>query len=338
MRITLYTLVSILSLATHALAQTKDPAAAEELYKNARTAVERNDYQKACPLFAESQRLDPGSGTLLNLANCEEQLGQLASALSHYQEVRDQLPASDKRLSFATTKLAALAPRVPKVTLRFRGALPEDLQIQRDSITLSRAALGIALPIDPGAHSYRVKSAGHVDKTYELVLKEKESRELTIEVGAVKNDAPETPTLAVPGPAAEQARASTPTPAKTERATENPISNGTNVALGVTFASLGVLAVGSGIVTGLLSLDDSNTYKRSCPTVDVCPADAKAARDRGKTLAIVSPVAFGVGALSLGAAVYFLLIAPKPSPKRSAWTLVPNISLAQPGVSLTAPF
>ena len=44
-----------------------DVAAAEALYREGRALMEKGDLDAACPKLAESQRLDPSSGTALNL-------------------------------------------------------------------------------------------------------------------------------------------------------------------------------------------------------------------------------------------------------------------------------
>src|SRR5262245_5300846 len=58
----------------------QDPAAAEARFREARALLQENRVSEACAKFAESNRLDPSSGTLLNLANCHKTEGKLATA------------------------------------------------------------------------------------------------------------------------------------------------------------------------------------------------------------------------------------------------------------------
>src|SRR4051812_46129562 len=64
-------------------------AAAEALFREARDLLAAHRTSEACPKFAASQRLDPGYGTLYNLAECQQQLGQSASAWASYREAAD---------------------------------------------------------------------------------------------------------------------------------------------------------------------------------------------------------------------------------------------------------
>jgi hypothetical protein len=48
----------------------RNPAAAQALYDEARRLSQGGNYADACPKFKESYQLDPGGGTLLNLADC----------------------------------------------------------------------------------------------------------------------------------------------------------------------------------------------------------------------------------------------------------------------------
>jgi hypothetical protein len=85
-----------------------DVDAADRLYTAAKAAMDRGDLEVACPKFAESQRLDPAVGTLLNLGECEARSGKLAAALSHFQAARAFLTAGDYRIAFADDKIAQL--------------------------------------------------------------------------------------------------------------------------------------------------------------------------------------------------------------------------------------
>jgi hypothetical protein len=69
---------------------------AEWLFSEARREMMRGEIAHACELFAESHALDPASGTLANLAMCEEQLGQLDLARTHWEEVFDESTASGR--------------------------------------------------------------------------------------------------------------------------------------------------------------------------------------------------------------------------------------------------
>src|SRR6186713_462864 len=67
-----------------ALAQAAAEPGAEKLadqrFSEALSMMDSKRYAEACALFEESQRLAPASGTLLNLADCYQQLGRLAKA------------------------------------------------------------------------------------------------------------------------------------------------------------------------------------------------------------------------------------------------------------------
>jgi tetratricopeptide (TPR) repeat protein len=76
-----------------------DPPAAQALFKQGRDAAKRGDHATACEKFAESYRLDPAPGTLLNLGDCKERLGMLASAWQYYTAAAEQL--SDERTDIA---------------------------------------------------------------------------------------------------------------------------------------------------------------------------------------------------------------------------------------------
>src|SRR5688500_15209686 len=62
-------------------------AQAEQLFKDGKSLMGAKQYAEACDAFAASQELDPQLTTLMNLADCREKNGQLATAWSLFLEV-----------------------------------------------------------------------------------------------------------------------------------------------------------------------------------------------------------------------------------------------------------
>src|SRR6188768_4131513 len=95
-------------------AQSTDSAAAQGLFDEAKALMATGKASEACPKLEESQRLDPGTGTLLNLALCYEKIGRIASAWSRNLDAAAAAKASGNtaRENAARKRAAALAARV----------------------------------------------------------------------------------------------------------------------------------------------------------------------------------------------------------------------------------
>src|SRR6201999_156717 len=109
---------------------------------------------EACPKFAESYRLDPGTGTLLNLASCHESLGKLATAWVEYNEalVQSRRDRRQSRIDFAEQHIDALAPKLSRLTVTLASDADRDgLELKIDGVGVGVAALGAPTPLDPGA-------------------------------------------------------------------------------------------------------------------------------------------------------------------------------------------
>ncbi len=193
-------LVLSLALTRLAAAQTPDSIAAEALFKAAREAVARGDYETACPKFERSQRLDPGDGTLFNLADCEEHLGHFVSAAQHWREAAEMLPASDPRRPAALEKAAAADRRVARLVLRLVSNAPPGTTVKLDDAEVASAGLGKALPVDPGRHRVVVRASGRDERQFPLTLAEGEQQELTVAPGGEIPPAVKPPPPPVPPP------------------------------------------------------------------------------------------------------------------------------------------
>src|SRR5690606_15467799 len=186
--------VALCLSAGRGLAQNTDVVLAETLYNEGRRLVEEGKFQEACPKFAESYRIDPATGTLLNLAACQEALGRYASAWTQYQEAviaarRDQRP---DRVSYAQERLAAIEPKLSWLTIQVPvAARVEGLALTLDGVRIGEAAFGVATPIDAGVHHVEASAPGYRAWTEELSIT-KEGERYTLNVPALE-PAPEEP-------------------------------------------------------------------------------------------------------------------------------------------------
>ncbi|MFS8068754.1 MAG: tetratricopeptide repeat protein, partial [Byssovorax sp.] len=170
------TMAVVLGISATAYAQPAGPQAppadvhaqAEEQFHRARTAMNEQRYAQALDLLRASQAAEFGRGKLLNIAVCEEALGQLTLALGHYEMVAAQLPDTDERTAVVASKIAALRPRIPTLKILVNGAAPGRwLTIDGQEVSASMSPAGMRL--NPGAHSIDIVEAGfHRD----VILKE----------------------------------------------------------------------------------------------------------------------------------------------------------------------
>ncbi|HVH42458.1 MAG TPA: hypothetical protein VM925_08940 [Labilithrix sp.] len=78
---------------------------------------------------------------------------------------------------------------------------------------------------------------------------------------------------------------------------------------------------------------------RSLPLALVLPRAIGSIRQPGTLLNVISPIAFGVGAIGLGAGAYLFLTSKRDAPRRTgALDVQPHVSPALTGLSLTRAF
>lgn len=187
-----------------------DRQLAQSLFDSARAAMAQGDYAKACPLFQESQKLDPGGGTLLNLAVCHENEGRLSVALLEFNDALSQAIKESRRDREKTARehIAALTPRLPKLVLLSQKDLPAGATIELDGSPVTRLVLGVPMPLDPGKHVVRVSAPERTSWEKDFSMAERE--ESRIEIG----DLP--PAIALPNAGLGTAGASLPPPTRYE--------------------------------------------------------------------------------------------------------------------------
>ena len=116
-----------------------DRQIAQQLFDDGRVLLEAKRYPEACTKFAESQRLDPGGGTLLNLAVCHELEGKTSTAWSEFRDALGQAVKDERkdREDIARAHIVDLAPRLMRVVVH----VPEAVAARDPEISLDRSKL-----------------------------------------------------------------------------------------------------------------------------------------------------------------------------------------------------
>lgn len=286
------------------VARAEGSPVAEQFFLDGRAAMKRKEFEKARAMFAESQRLDPAPGTLVNLAVAEEKVGKLSLAWEHARAAMEGLPEGDDRKTVARTLLDSLEPRLARLTLRADKALPEGTKITVDDVELSVASLGVALPEDPGEHRVVIKSPGRKDLSVAVKLKEGGKETYTVQLGEISSE------KVTPGGGEG---------GHTGGAATEPGSSPLR-AMGYVAGGLGIAGLAVGSVFGILTIDRKNTTEAHCkPT---CDSTGLSAESDGKTYGPVSTISFIAGGVLLAGGVTLILVAPTGD-KRAAWQSLP---------------
>jgi len=285
--------VAILSLlvARPAAADKTDDDAlrAEELFKEARAAVEKNDYATACPKFEQSLALVRRAGTLFNLAQCEEHEGRLVSAMRYYKEGIVVLDPGDSRLAPSKKRLKALEPRIPYLTIKPKADLPKDSRVLIDGKQVE--ALGVPVPIDPGKRTISVQAPKRTEEKVVIEVAEKEEVEISVGAGKVIVE----PTRAVADVL------------------------GPRRIAGIAALGVGGLGFIGAAITGGLVVSANSRVEAGCPQARCNTAAGYEAAELGKTMLVVNAIAWGVGIVGAGTgAVLFFLDGKKAKEKPKA--------------------
>jgi hypothetical protein len=140
-------------------------ALAEQLFRDGRALMTVNKINEACESFAESQRLDPGTGTLLNLADCHEKQNKLAQAWAELSqalaEARQQRRPDREKL--ASERIAVIEPKLGFLRFQFQNEGSNSRFIfELDRFNLTSDVLRMRIPVDPGMHTIVVTGEGKI--------------------------------------------------------------------------------------------------------------------------------------------------------------------------------
>jgi serine/threonine-protein kinase len=283
-----------------------EQAAARLLFYEGRKLAQAGDYQAACPKLEQAMKLDPGTGTLFNLADCWEHTGRTASAWAGFRDVAVQSAAANRpdRESEARRRASDLEPKLARLVIRVAEGQPDGLEIRRDDAPVPRSVWGIAVPLDPGKHVVTATASGHAPfrGTAELV---QEGATITLDVPKLSP---------LPAGSVAQGAAATTTPRDAqpaERRWQRPL------AVGV--GAVGVVGLAAGTVVGLMakSKKDDSDADGHCQG-DVCDDIGFPIREDAVAMGNVATVVFVGGAVFVAAGAVLWFTAPSSSASAKA--------------------
>ena len=300
MRLPVFGRASIVALAlsASAFAAPQDAASARELAKQGYELKQQKNWEPARQKYEESVRLDPTQKSLINLAECEAELGKLLDAQRHLLEARDAAKSDPELQAIAVARLAAVEKRLPRLTIRLAPGAPSGTVVARDGVELREASLDTALPVEPGPHTVLVRSPGRLDQRADVTLVEGEVKQIDVAPGAP---------VAAPAPAT----APTPAAAPPKAAPVEP-SSGPWRTVGLVTMGVGA----AGVVVGAALAISANAAK--CPN-NVCATEADKSRHLdARSRANVATVAFAAGGgLIAGGALVWIFGSSGRAPQRA---------------------
>ncbi len=281
-----------------------DPAGAQALFDEGQKLVAAGDYAQACPKFAASQHLEPAIGTLINLADCYEHVGRLASAWARYldaatlAERAGQLPRAKKARDHAK----ALEPRLCRLVIVVEGV--GYTEVRRDAFVMEPATFGVAVPVDPGPHV--VRATGPAVPVFEVTIdvqSEGETARVVVRPPAV--------TLGVAHPGRSQR------------------------IVGLVLGGVGVAALGVAAGFGLRARAQWKDAQSDCEGT-VCGPRGVTLADAANRSATLADIGLVVGAVSLVAGIVVYFAAPRGD--RAVARIVPLVGPTTAGLGLAGTF
>lgn len=273
-----------------------DEALASTLFKEGRALMEAGDYARACPKFVEAQRLHAATGTALNVGDCFEKTGKLATAWGAFKaaEVLARKNGDAARQAEAARRAESLSPRLPKLAIVVPpAARVAGFELKRDGAVVGEGQWGSSLPVDVGAHTIETSAPGR--KAWSTVVR-------------IETDG-STASVEVPVMDAIAASSGDAKPA--------PFWGAQRIA-GVSLGGAGFLGMIVGAVFAAKAAGkNSDSLPHCLPSDEVkCDATGVALRNEAFDAAQISNVTFIAGGILAASGIVVFLTAPSAAPRK----------------------
>jgi hypothetical protein len=282
---------ALLGAASPAAAQTKaDLKRAHTLFNEGIALSAANNWSGALAKFKEVAQVKMTAQVAFNIAECEENLGKLLSALGNYRLASNESQDGKAKDVAAQVdgRINALQERIPKLTIQ-RGERADAATIELDGAELGSTEVGTAISVDPGTHVV-VGKIGKTEGARETVtLEERDSKTVTIVIDASLVKKPERPVD--PGPI--------------EPPKPPPDTGGSKVP-GAVVTGIGAASLGVGVAFIVLrqgTIDDLDTL---CGGDESCPPSAEETADKGRLFTGVAQATIALGVVGVATGIILL--------------------------------
>jgi hypothetical protein len=277
-----------------------DRVTADSLFDDARKLMAAGKTAEACPKLETSMKLDPRLGTELNLADCHEKIGKLATAWGEWREAGAMArQAKDARATVAHDREQALEPKLTRIVIKIADG-QTGLTVERDGAALDPSVVGTAIPVDLGDHTVDVTAPGRVP-FHRIVTADKPG---TVEVDV---------------------------PVLIEQTKPPAHARSTSKLAGLTAGGAGIVVASVGLAVGLVAKSRYDAARRDhCDAQGLCDRAGYDQISGAYGMATVSTILVGVGAAAIAGGVVLCLL-PRHKVEATAWVAPAGAGLVVAG-------
>lgn len=204
-------------------------AAARDLFARAEKDEDAGNWTAALEKLRRAISVKSTSGIRYHIAMCEEELGQLASALNDYSAAESMARTEHNKdvLDAIAPPLQGLRARVPTLQVDVPSTV-EGTEVLVDGKPLPSGLWGIPTPIDVGAHRVEAHAPTKNPFSASVTLKEKDAQQLSVTFVDAPKKPPEAQTkpTGADTPTTNSKPTSIETPRDTEEASKPVLDEG----------------------------------------------------------------------------------------------------------------
>ncbi len=293
----------VLFFAVSASATEPSPAdreSARAYMTEGRQKRDASDFKAALRAFQAADAIMHVPTTAFEVAKTESMMNMLVEARDEALRIARIPQAPGEPAPFAEARAAAqkladdLESRVPSIRVTLKSG-PESATVTIDDVVLPAIAVGLPRKLDPGTHVI-VAKAGAIERRVSVQVLEREAKEVPIDLAEVAvKPAVVTPVI------------TTTTTTSTTSSDARPSRSGPWMTVGIATLAAGVIGIGVGSVTGVMSLSETSTIKNQC-NGNACPSSQTNALSDARTLAMISDIGFIAGGVLAALGVTFIVI------------------------------